>query len=553
MLSGRHDLTKVIGEKTVSSDVSYVLMFLGALLWLFAILSTRIWWIDPQYEFGLLQVLPIHFWAGLVCYIVGLLTTIRQVGKNTFLSLLLLLNFMITGVPVTVESNARIHDAWWHLATARTIVDSGNMESRESLPFMYLNWPGSFIFTALAVITSDVPVFSYIRVFPLISSSIFLMGYYLSISQLVKNEFHRRYGAIAILFFDPWLQFHNSPQAFALMLLPLILFTLPKSGRKWTLMTLLLYSSAVISHPITSIFLLLVTTTSYLMRQTLNSSAQRSQVNPVLLVTLLMAWLMHNATQVFNNNIARVAENIWNVSLVDQSLALLQRRSVLLPSSIRLTTCLFAVILTLTHLVLGRRGPKILSLAMGWTAAIVFLSVYDLAFLGGSFNDRSFMFLGLLTAPLSIEFLIEHRVSKPSTSPLRTCIGVAVLCLLAGNFYTLYYFENDFVVNDRNIAAVKFVSGYVSTHMELFGNRLSVAFAYKTNLNIVALYFHETQSVPLQSIVVFDSHSLLSTSPHMKSSRTMKALYIEYAGNPRASSIYNNGLFSMCYVTPASL
>jgi hypothetical protein len=529
---------------TVTTRASYTLIILGIALWTLSIFHETIWWVAPQYEFGLLQVLPIHFWVGLICYVAGFLTIATKIGRNKFLVLFLLLNSMVVGIPIIVEPNARIQDAWWHLGTAKTIINNGNIESKQRTPFTYLEWPGSFLFNAMALIASDAPAPFYIRIFPLVSSSIFLLGYYLFLSQLSDSEIHRRYGAISLLFLDPWLNFHNSPQAFALMLFPLVLLALSRSGRKWVAIAMLLYVSIVVSHPVTSIFLILIAAASCVLLKIFRTKENNVRTI-ILFLTLLTSWFVFVAVWNFESSLRMVFERGWFASLTEQSTTLLQTRLVLETSSIRLTASLFAFSMTLVSLILHRANRKRFALVLGWIAAVSFIMTLDLAVFKTYFNDRPFMFLGLLTAPFCIEPFMRKRATK-----LSQLYVLGVVFVLAANFSTFYYLENDLLVNNSNVATVEFAIGHRSTRTGLYGDRLDVAYLYEESYSIFSMYYYDTKFVPSDSIMVFDFHSLLSKTPNARFSRSMKTLYATYAENPQADSIYSNGLFFMYYVGP---
>jgi len=524
--------------------VAHLLIFSGLTSWGLAILTSRIWWIDPQYQYGLFQVLPTYFWLGLLLYVLGFLVLVREVGNKTFVILLVTLNIMIVGAAVFVEPNARVQDTWWHLGTAARIVELGTTGSIRTGNLIYLNWPGSFILTAVVSIVSNIPLTSYIRIFPLASSAFFSLGYYTFLPCLVRNELHRRLGAAVLVFLDPWLQFHNSPQAFGLMLLPLLLLCSTKTEVKWALISMLVFLSLVISHPTTSLFVLSLLIMWNILARLTKKHLHMARGPALLSLILLTAWTVYNS-QIFDWNVLRFAESIGNLSQFEQSMTLVERGLGLQPSMLRLATALLAAVLGIAGLLLTRRNIERLVIGLGWTSTCVFIAIYDFFILRASFRDRTFTFLGLLTAPLMIELIFEHRMLDFSKLRMRSLVGLFTILLLASNLYGFYYLENDFVVNDSNIAAMRFAADHVPTR--IFGNRVAIGYAFRTDLDVVFLYEYQSSQIPRNSFLLFDLHSLLSRTSHMKYSQIMKSLYPIYAHNNTANIVFNDGLFFLYY------
>jgi hypothetical protein len=85
-----------------------------------------------------------------------------------------------------------------------------------------------------------------------------LIGFYVWARHLIPNEIAQKLSVVLLLLLNVWLRFHFNPQAFGLILLPMLLISFMKEGRTWSAVSVILTIALVLFHPISPAFVLLL-------------------------------------------------------------------------------------------------------------------------------------------------------------------------------------------------------------------------------------------------------------------------------------------------------
>lgn len=524
-----------------------ILSFIGILIWGVSILTFKIWWVDPKYELGLFQALPVYFWLAISLHLIGTLIGIESKKSSTFIFQIIILNLMIWGTPIFIEPNARILDAWTWLGTTETILNSGHIYVNSSPTHFYLQWPGSFVFNAILLNLTQVSPTLYLQYYPLLATTIFILGYYLWIKNIIKNKAVRRFSIILFIFLNVWLQFHFSPQAFGLMLLPLILLTISKRGLAWKIVLLLLFTSLLLSHPTTTLFLLIIVFCYTILKMWLtlrwrdeerNKSNKKrrllsfiSILSGCLIISILVLYLSSgNFERLFDFD-----------KLIRTLSSIISSRVQHLSSIIRIVVILLTLLPAVLAIVYYKRNrDPMFAFTGGWLIGCTIPLFADLTMGGGGFHDRSLMFAYLIIPLLVIQFIWTIKDKRYK----HIVLTIIILLSIIGT-YTLYSNENGAIVSDSCISTtVFFIDGNFNN--SIFGDHLNTIFAYnpETDYDSLAYYTSPGRRLPNNALIVIDEYTLSSNRPSGENMRRI----IQLMDSEDFNRIYSNNNFQVYLV-----
>lgn len=412
-------------------------------------------WIDPTYELGLFQALPIWFWIGLLLEIGAILISL-QGNESLFVLQLLSINLMIWGTPVFVEPNARIVDTWQLLGTASTILRGGTMVVSNLPAHFYLQYPSSFIVGAEIIQLSGLTPPAFADVFPIIASSVFVIIYYAWAKNLVASTTQARLIALTFLLLDVWLSFHFSPQAFALMMLPLVLMSLQKMDRKWTAIGMFVFLSAVTYHPTTTLMIVAILGFQCAILVVLHKQEHGLNTMVLLFAAAWIGWyLLSSTTAYMQYPLTNGLANLIRIYLYGfEAQAQLGRAVWLIAPTIRLATEVFLFAIAGLFLFHNRRRFELLARNLGWLFACLGIAAADLAVFSGSFGNRSLMLASFVLPVMLVTFAWQDL----SQRRIRRIVQAVAIVLLILNVSTLYYYESYNVISDSNLQTSKFLS-----------------------------------------------------------------------------------------------
>ena len=500
--------------KENQDKLGFVLSFTGILIWTVSILTFKIWWIEPEYNLGLFQALPPYFWLAISLHIVGTLIGIESKKSYVFIFQIIILNLMIWGTASIIEPNARILDSWSRLGSVETILSSGHVIVNSSPTHFYLQWPGSFVFNAIFLSLTGMSSQFFLQYYPLFATTIFILGYYLWIRNIIENVAIRRFSIILFIFLNLWLQFHLSPQAFGLMLLPLVLLAIGKNGLTWKIVLLLLFTSLILSHPTTTLFLLMIILCYMGLKIIFTSSKGNKEEHEANKKKRLMhiailsgSFLTMILVLYFSSN---NFERLLDLDRLIKTLSfILSARSQNPSSTIRIVIIaltLFAA--TLTILYYRKLKDKMFIFGAGWLMGCAAPLLWDLTMGGGGFHDRSLMFAYLIIPVLVIQFVWMFKDKKIKHIALTLIILLSVI-----GTYTLYSNENGAIVSDSCISTAVFLADG-DFNNSIYGDHLNTIFAFNPEIDYDGLFYYTSPGriLPNGSLVVIDEYTLSSYS-----------------------------------------
>jgi len=538
-------------KKITLTRIGILASFVGSIFWIYSVLTTNIWWIDPSYKFGLFQVLPVWFWVGFFLNLIGFFLTAKSRSYFVFVCQLLLLVFMIWGTPNIIQANARIIDTWQLFATAKTVIDSGAITVTGQITHFYLQYPSSFTFIVEILAVTGIPAELFLKVFPLISSSFFIFGFWTFIRQKVANGIYLRATITAIIFLDVWLSFHFSPQTFALMLFPLILFSLEKQGLHWSAISLILFTSSVLFHPTLPAIMLGILTITYIL---LRLFKQRVTFGSKLAFFgfLWVGWFAFTASELVTQNIANAFKRFVLLSLYGfQATSQLSRASGDVASLVRLLTIGLILFFAIIIVVLQRKDRWFFAQSAGWFIGCLIFFVVDLSAFSGSFGNRSLMIISLVL-PVIVIGQIE-KIKK--TRKLKSAFMLAFVLLLLPNFSTLYFAENLNIISNSNLATCSFLNQnlVVTIPDRIVSGGISPLYYYNTSAEWNYWFggLNVSDNIHKNEVLIYNEY-VLSAKTMPLAIESMIELYVTCNQQFGINQVYNNGKFLVFYVQESS-
>ncbi|MFB6437048.1 glycosyltransferase family 2 protein [Streptomyces sp. NPDC056411] len=265
-------------------------------------------------DLGLVHVLPVTYWTGLVLLGVGVCAALsdRRTRGFHFAGYVLALITFLHATPLALYPELRYSWAWKHVAVTDVLLSSGTLPTKAGLLAVYARWPGFFWLNDLFVQHTGMHSPSvYASWFPLLIN-VALVAPLVVLYRSFTRSRRLVWGAVFLFFACSWVgQDYFSPQAFAFLLyvcvIAAVVRRLPRKGGPkparpslgWAVLVLLAIVVIVVSHPLTPMLM-----TGSLLLLAL-PRRNRAVVVPVLLaaLTLTLAWDLTAARPYLEQNL----------------------------------------------------------------------------------------------------------------------------------------------------------------------------------------------------------------------------------------------------------
>ncbi|WP_052390171.1 hypothetical protein [Streptomyces sp. NRRL B-24484] len=305
-------LARAFGGRGPAARLTVCALPLAVALWVLALRGTRL---DRMGDLGLLQALPMTYWAGFAVLLAGFVAVLYQprIPQGWCAAYVVALITMIHATPSVLYPTLRYAWAWKHIAVVDamlrhngTVPDAGGLE-------LYNEWPGFFQLNVLFLRATGLhSALGYASWYPLLAN-LLLLGPLLLLYRALTDSRRLVWGGVWLFYSVSWVgQDYFSPQAFAfllfVLLLALVLGRLAALRRAaaaaaegpptataltagtpwlgWYAMTVVVLAGIVISHPLTPVMTISVLAMLALPRR------NRRTVLPVLgaAVAMTFAW-----------------------------------------------------------------------------------------------------------------------------------------------------------------------------------------------------------------------------------------------------------------------
>jgi hypothetical protein len=283
--------------KAKGSAYGLVLILAATILLCFSIASTSVLWVKPA-DLGLGGLLPVAYWVGLAATCV-----LWYIGRRNSFHLivaLLLTALYLYVAPAIIRVPPWISNSYYPYGESILINETGHLIDRTSrILVSYLDWPVFLYFASSLKLVTGLPDAAIVKFFPLFA----IASYVLFATLILRIRMRSSYA----IFGGAWLlgsffirQHYFGPQGFAyiyflmsLLVASWLFFT--KSNHRSTLTALLLFLLGVttLTHPLTSLMLLIVMLSAYLTHKFITK--RPTALILTLCVISLLVWLGYNA------------------------------------------------------------------------------------------------------------------------------------------------------------------------------------------------------------------------------------------------------------------
>jgi hypothetical protein len=415
----------------------------------------------------------------------GVLISIGIDKERYFYYSLVVFILIVWNISIFIENYPRTWDSYWHFNTSTVLLNQGSLsEISTGGIYNYLRWPGSFLHTVsilevlgIAGVQSNLLFLQY---FPLFSSLASTFFFYIFFKRILEAN-AAKLSTLVFLLINVYLQFHYSPQAYGLILLPVFLYSLTFKGRKWIFIQLIVFAGIVVTHLPTTLFIIFLYMSLPIISKVTRIKENVFHIDTYLFLLLLVLtslFTLFMASDLISAIIRSISGSGGSSALVPSHLG----KGYVLASSIRFGAFVIASLsLLLFCLVLFKRKANefpflssvfLFSLLFGVTTVI--MSELNLW-------DRVPMFFYLIFAMYPALLLMKKRnqnMKNESEAKQQIVLGslsirrkrtlivsfALFLIIIAGiNSTTLYYREGTYSFSDDHIEGLKFIYGKGTT------------------------------------------------------------------------------------------
>lgn len=455
----------------------------------------------------ILNMLPLAYWI-LTGVILALLVLQILIAQNNFeikvrnLFLVVFIPVMIyASLPISqLPSIYTVNDAVGHLANAENVILNTNISTPAT---GYLQFPGTALMVAILGnilgITGGIPLLAL----GIVLNSLFVILISLFLFAVGNSLIGPRNGfVLPLLYFLVNTGFFTQfcPQNFALMLYFMVItifsFLSEKSipSKRGTIVFIFIGAIIVITHPITSVFIVATFGGLYLSRKVLkiNSGAPIFFAFLLCIPLMLICWWIFFATENFIATVSSLYTLLHNGLQFTPTHTIVQTLSTpfsqfisFFSKGVQFSLAAVAAIgLIVTYLKRKSKTPHTLLIAISIGLAII--SIFPIVLINGEFADRPLQFVYFPICALAIVGL-EHFSSllhkkKYSTKTWRT-LGICALILLVPLAF-VYHHQIDSI---ENVVPADFS---ITAFLVKYSPSASVYFPWSTGMR-AEYYFHE--------------------------------------------------------------
>jgi len=594
-----------------TEKISLIFFVLGVGLCLLSI-KPSINYVPLNFQFGLMQMLPIAYFVGIGFCITSILISFKSDSDKFFFVKTLLLGLLVWNIPSMFLSNPYHWDSYLHFFESSPLATTGHIPLVNSDPSGVfidypINYPGFSIWLdtlrpvlnlAGPISSSNVEIMPLIRFYPLFSGTLTFIALFLFFKTYLSSVNYRLAMVFAILA-NSYLQLHLSPESLGFVMGLLVLVTLERSGLKWKIISTVLFGFIIISHPTTLVIVLTFLVVRGLLTAVFSGKPIKFSnlfKSPVFLFVIMwLSWLTLFATSNQHeivNGIIGGSKNILSIpSIIAQQFAHKTTAEVTVyPQLIRFFVLAVFGVMSIAYLFFGwlmkwRSTEKHFYTYIAFILAPVLLTLADVLFrngvLGASIFDRFLSFFLIASSILSV-LLLERlgilqssslcgvRKDKSSSKltvwiqRITVSIGhlrfikylklvvvplIIVTCLLG--FSTAWYQATFFTINDQAVATSQFFGDSKNVSMGTLGGRLLSSANYSFNHYTFADFYPLPYSeITNVNYVIFDINSQgFYKNGFLGYNVTVYNYYLDNSLNDtQLSRIYDNGEYDVNFL-----
>lgn len=393
--------------------------------------------------YGLIFKMNWLFWVGyfiLITLIYFQFKYFEKIDEKFVYFTLFLLVLYLIATPFFYEHLPRFEDTWGHSYFVSQIFYYGKINNGLS---GYENFPGSFLF--YGVLFQDIPYF-IMKLSPFIFYFIGMIIIYVLFRLIISSKVSFLTSVFYMFFNWTVEDNHLSPQFLFILIYFVFLYIIVKSFKTWRnkknileknlLLTTLFSFVIIFSHPGTSIFLLLILISLYILCKEF-----RKILLPVIIIHLSI-FLIYNFYLGVLNGYLQYIKDFVNLLVPNKSFSQVSQRFVLnifsrnLFLTSRLLITIFSVLIGLCGIILLYLKKSTLGARffLAWSFCMLVFSIFVGLVLKGEYYERFVLISSLPLAALTAYFLNDLK---------HGAIIVLIILLLISPLYFVAKYGNE--------------------------------------------------------------------------------------------------------------
>jgi len=277
-----------------SGETWFCFSFLAGLcLWVLTVTTISVPIVPEGLTFGLMQLMPWHFWIGVVSVAAAAWFTIHSRRASRHLCVLVLMMLYLWGTACLVEPTARHYDPYYYGATILKLIQLGHTDVSQEV---YFQWPGGFFIGSTIMLVAQLPAVSLLGLYPMVNGFVFTVSFYLLSRRAIGDTRSAFAATLFALVGESFLQLHFSPQGITNSMLPVFLMAFLSRSRPFRVVSFLLFVGIVIIHPLLPFWILLIIFGMRINSILLRTGEEVDGKRIALFTITLATWLLYTAT-----------------------------------------------------------------------------------------------------------------------------------------------------------------------------------------------------------------------------------------------------------------
>jgi|WetSurMetagenome_2_1015567.scaffolds.fasta_scaffold07195_2 hypothetical protein len=562
------DLFKNHGKTKVGTTLWVVGILSVLLLFIQLIFTTHITSYSPT-DLGLLSKLPYTFWLGIA--ILGALLYLGRNSRRRTVIVVILISFCLVAIPVLIRENKAegLGISYYFASLGTGVLSNGHLMHANLDPWDLRNWPGFYLSTAIISSVTGLSATVLADYFPLLTMA--LLG--IIIFSILRLKLNIIYSSLGALWFVAsfWTgQHYYSPQSFAYLIFFAVFLIFAKmffSKTKKTpllLCIVLLFTAAVITHLLTSFFIIASIVALYTLFKILRQRFTFSSLFFINLILLLVVIFFIYQTIFIPDTFSTLGKALWgdisaektHLGVIAQGRAggsLPLRMAIAGTYSLTIINAMVAVIAVAATAIGILFRKKKWQVEVFWVAWIISAGVLGVSITyGGEALNRALMFMLIPVSYFAMKFLSK----KPRI--LVVCLMILIVLYFPARYSSEYYVY----APTTELEGVSFYTYHAPSNATLL-NEYLVPFGPPLGPEITGQTLSIANAVGLRSLPTSNEVSYwIGRAQYITYSNELRNFYLYFYGvdlleNVSSSTqhrlLYDNGDFKVYSQFPNSL
>lgn len=302
----------------------YTILVLISMILLFNSIWTMKWVVVNAEDFlGLVSHLTITYWIGLIiitsCSIMAYLDEELK-NREIFMIISIVLTMFLFGIGIFSEENARNTYSYSNIAEIRTIQATNKVDIVSIYPLIsYRSWPGYHLLSFYIISILNIDIATLIKYIPFLFLLLYIL-FCFALGSVFEFSLNKSF-LLCIIFLSSLFSAHQwypSPQSLALTIYIYLFFILISNIKDkyfGHVMTIIMYTSIVITHFLTSTILLISMIIQLIYGKITKSSILN--INYVMIFSIIFfGWMIYLIPMTFKYGITTFLEQVTNMDFI---------------------------------------------------------------------------------------------------------------------------------------------------------------------------------------------------------------------------------------------